>query len=118
MSVHGRILLVFVVITTLVNFYYATQCYHLRNAEICLITKVFHCETIINGKYEFRCHLGIICSDGEEFRDIVDTDTIPASNNYVYWDNEEVAANKIHSNQLITIAILICLMIGLLIQPW
>ena len=79
----------------LFNIFEFYRVYSCRPAELCVITNVFHCEPVINGVHNFRCHLAMICSDGAEFRDIADTDEIPYTNNYIYWDKESIIAQNI-----------------------
>jgi len=35
----------------------------------------------------------MICSDGAEFRDLVEVDDQPYASNYIYWDKEFIIYN-------------------------
>ena len=76
------------------EYYRAFSC---SAAELCVISNVVQCNSIINSisGNNYLCALDMICSDGAEFRDIADTDEIPYTNNYIYWDKESIIAQNI-----------------------
>ena len=65
------------------EYYRAFSC---SAAELCVISNVVQCNSIINSNSgnNYRCMLDMICSDGAEFRDLVEVDEQPYASNYIY----------------------------------